>query len=192
LDSEADKPVRAYRTVAPAHALFSTARYAVEKAQRTTDRAFLELLTANLMVALAFEAFLNHVGVYRWGVQSEIWRAVERLSPIAKLKAIAEECHFDIDLGARPAQTMVDVCRFRNAVAHGRTEFLEADLPQDIPGSGLPFPNASGFCAEWEQKCTLDFAQRALDDLLALSEQLSDWVDMQNPTHMGELWEWPE
>lgn len=193
MEPEADKPVRAYRTVAPTYTLFSTARYALEKAQRTTDRAFFELLTANLMVALAFEAFLNHVGAYRWSAESEIGSAVERLGPIAKLKAIAEECHLDIDLGARPAQTMVDVCRFRNAVAHGRTEFLEADLPQDMPASGLPFPDAAnGFCAEWEQKCTLDFAQRALDDLLALSEQLSDWVDIQNPTHMGDLWEWPE
>jgi hypothetical protein len=189
---EGDQPTRAVRTVAPAYTLFSTARYALEKAQRTTDRAFLELLTANLMVALAFEATLNHIGAYRWGVESEVWAAVERLSPIAKLKAIAEVCHFDLDLGERPAQTMVDVHRFRNAIVHGKTQFLEGDLPQDMLASGLSFPDAAGFSAKWEQKCTLDFAQRAIDDLLSLSEQLADCVGITNPTHMGELREWPE
>jgi len=192
MESEGDQPTRAFRTIAPAHTLFSTARYALEKAHRTTDRAFLELLTANLMVALAFEATLNHIGAYRWGAESEVWAAVERLSPIAKLKAIAEECHFNLDLGTRPAQTVLELSRFRNAVVHGKTEFLEADLPPDMPESGgLPFPDAT-FSAEWEQKCTLDFAQRALDDVLSLTEQLADCVGIMNPTHMGELWEWPE
>jgi hypothetical protein len=189
MEPQPDKKVRAVRTVAPAHALFSTGRYALEKAQRSDDWAFLELLTANLMAALAFEAFLNHVGLYRWGDASEVRSAVERLGPIAKLKAIAEEYDFVVDLGSRPVQTMVELVRFRNAIAHGRTEFLEADLPHAMPPDGQPFPTANGFAAEWEQKCTPEFAQRALDDLLALTDQLADHVGITNPTHMGELWQ---
>jgi hypothetical protein len=187
MEPEEDTVVPALRVVAPAYTLFLAGRYALERAQRTKDRAFLELLTANLMTALAFEAFLNHVGQYKWGPASEVWSAVERLSPIAKLKAIAEECDFALDLGARPAQTMIDVCRFRNAVAHGRTEFLEAALPRDVLAAGLPFPNDDGFCAMWEQKCTLDFAQRAVDDLLALTDQLANRVDIQSLSQMVEL-----
>jgi hypothetical protein len=192
MEPDEDRIVPVVRTVAPAHTLFSTARYALERAQKTEDRSFLELLTANLMAALAFEAFLNHVGEYRWGAESEVWSAVERLNPIAKLKAIAEECEFDIDLGTRPGQTLIEVCRFRNAVAHGRTVFLEAEIPRDALEAGLPFPSAESFVAEWEQKCTLAFAQRALDDLRDVTDKLADHVGITNPIHMGEMTEWPD
>lgn len=190
MESDGDNLVSAFRNVEPAFTLFSTGRYALKKAQRTEEGSFLELLTANLMAASAFEAFLNKAGQFVWGATSDVWAAVERLNPIAKLKAIAEKCDFDVDLGCRPAQTMIEVCRFRNDVAHGKPEFLEAELPRDVIGAGLPFPNAEGVTAEWERKCSLDFAQRALDDLESLTDKLSEHLGITNPLEMGGMRGW--
>ena len=81
--------VSAHRDFTTALRLFSTARYALEKARRTQEGSALELLTAVLMLGLTFEAFLNQAGEAVWGASSEIWAAVERLSPMDKLKAIA-------------------------------------------------------------------------------------------------------
>lgn len=190
MESDGDNLVSAFRNVEPAFTLFSTARYALEKVRRTDEGSFLELLTANLMAALTFEAFLNKAGQFAWGADSEVWAAVERLSPIAKLKAIAEKCDFQVDLGCRPAQTMIEVCRFRNDVAHGKPEFLEAQLPRDVIGAGLAFPSAEGVTADWERKCSLAFAQRALEDLESLTDELSQHIGITNPLEMGGMRGW--
>jgi hypothetical protein len=181
MEPDRDKFVPVFRNVEPAFTLYSTGRYALEKAQRTEESSFLELLTANLMAALAFEAFLNTAGQFLWGTGSEVWAAVERLSPIAKLKAIAEQCGFDIDLSRRPAQTMIDVYGFRNEVAHGKPQLLEAKVPRGAVGVGLPFPKTEGVTTKWEQQCTVEFAERALDDLQNLTDELSELIGFLNP-----------
>ncbi len=90
----------AHRQFTPAFTLFSTARYALVKACRTQEGSALELLTAVLMLGLTFEAFLNQVGENVWGTSSDVWAAVERLRPMDKLKAIAEQVGFSVDLEA--------------------------------------------------------------------------------------------
>jgi hypothetical protein len=190
VDFDGDRLVSAKRRVTPAFTLYSTCRYALEKAQRTDEGSFLELLTANLMAALTFEAYLNQAGVHLWGSDSAVWAAVERLSPMAKLKAIAEQSGFSLDLGARPAQTVAELCQFRNAVAHGKPEFLEAEIPARVAAQGLSFPQAEALVTPWERICTPEFVTRALGDLEELTDALAAHIGMLNPLHVGGLSEW--
>ena len=190
MEFDGDRLVSAHRHVTPAFTLYSAARYAVEKVQRTDEGSFLELLTANLMAALAFEAFLNQAGEFLWGAPSEVWVAVERLGPMTKLRAIAEHAKFALDVGARPVQTIAEVCRFRNAVAHGKPEFLEAEISREAAAAGLSFPNADALATEWEQDCTPEVVKRVLADLEELTDNLAEHIGMLNPLHVGGMSDW--
>lgn len=191
MGTDSDSFISASRDVEPAFTLFSTGRYALAKARKTNEGSFLELLTANLMVALALEAFLNKAGLHIWGHDSAVWAGVERLSPLAKLKAIAEDSDFVLDFGSRPAQTMTGVTRFRNAIAHAKPELLEAEVAREVAEAGLAFPEgAPELTAEWEQNCTIAFAERALDDLAELTEKLSLHIGIANPLHIGGVSVW--
>jgi hypothetical protein len=190
VEFDGDRMVSAHRRVTPAFTLYSTCCYALEKAQRTDVGSFLELLTANLMAALTFEAFLNQAGVHLWGSESAVWAAVERLAPMAKLNAIAEQSDFSLDLGARPAQAVAELCQFRNAVAHGKPEFLEAEIPARVAAEGLSFPRAEVLVTQWERVCTPEFVTRALSDLEELTDALAEHIGMVNPLHVGGLSQW--
>ena len=190
MEFDGDRLVSAHRHVTPAFTLYSTCRYALEKAGRTDEGSFLELLTANLMAALAFEAFLNQAGAFIWGATSEVWAAVERLGPMAKLRAIAEHAKFDLDASTCPVQTIAQVCRFRNAVAHGKPEFLEAEIPRDVAAAGLSFPSAEALVTEWEQDCTSQHVKRVLADLEQLTDSLSEHIGMLNPLHVSGMSDW--
>lgn len=190
MEFDGDRLVSAHRHVTPAFTLYSTARYALEKVQRTDEGSFLELLTANLMAALAFEAFLNQAGGFLWGASSEVWSAVERLGPMPKLRAIAEQAKFTLDASTRPVQTIAEVCRFRNAAAHGKPEFLEAEIPRDVAAAGLSFPRADALAAEWEQDCTPEVVNRVLADLEELTDNLSEHIGMLNPLHVSGISDW--
>jgi hypothetical protein len=67
---------------------------------------------------------------------------------------------------------------------------LEAELPRGVIAAGLAFPSAEGVTAEWERKCSLDFAQRALDDLESLTDKLSGQIGITNPLEMGGMRGW--
>jgi hypothetical protein len=186
-----DRPVSAHRHVVPAFTLFGTGRYALDKARRTNKGSRHELLTAVLMAALAFEAFLNQAGQYTWGVESQAWAAVERLSPMDKLKAIAERAGFPLDLGVRPVQTLSAVCRFRNDIVHAKPEYCEAEIARGVAAAN-PLLSLEELSARWERDCTVEFAERALGDLEELTDLLSQHLRMSNPLHFGGLAGWSE
>lgn len=177
----------AHRQFTPAFTLFSTARYALVKARRTQEGSALELLTAVLMLGLTFEAFLNQVGENVWGTSSDVWAAVERLRPMDKLKAIAEQVGFSVDLGVRPAQTVSQICRYRNGIVHGKPQEFRASVPRKVAIDNPFFAGVEGLSPEWEQACTPEYVERAISDLDALTDALSKRVGMANPLHVGDF-----
>lgn len=178
--------VSAHRDFTPALRLFSTARYALEKARRTQEGSALELLTAVLMLGLTFEAFLNQAGEAVWGASSEIWAAVERLSPMDKLKAIAEQVAFPVDVGTRPVQTVSKICCFRNDIVHAKPRQFRASVPRQVTVDNPLLTGVDGLSPEWEQACTSAFVERGISDLESLTDSLSKYLAISNPLHIGD------
>lgn len=72
------------------------------------------------------------------------------------------------DFSRRPHQTVKDLFRFRNAVAHGKSQNLEVTkrvrLEHEIVDDSL--------LATWEEYCTLKNARRARDDVSKAIKEL--------------------
>lgn len=90
-------------------------------------------LSSVILSAFAFEAYMNHVGDSHF----ENWDDLERLGPTEKLRHLC--LTFNVDLGVkgeRPLQTIHELIRLRNILAHGRSQTLRpapALVPYDSP-----------------------------------------------------------
>ena len=79
-------------------------------------------ISAVLFSTFAVEAYLNHIGEARmpsWETEQS------KLSWRDKLDLIAQQLNIEPDFGVRPFQTLIEVFKFRNKLAHGRTTTAE-------------------------------------------------------------------
>jgi hypothetical protein len=78
-------------------------------------------MSSALLSAFTFEAYCNHVGP----LVLQSWDDAERLSPVAKFEVLCEVLGADqLPHGEEPMQTVLQLFRFRNEVAHGRSVIL--------------------------------------------------------------------
>lgn len=76
-------------------------------------------LSALTMVCFSIEAFANHVGQHLF----ISWESIERgISPIGKLKLFVEMLKIELKYGESPFNTVNELMKWRNKVAHGETE----------------------------------------------------------------------
>ena len=131
------------REMSPAFWLNQVGGAALARAQESDSRAFLEIVTAQLMCALTMEAVLNHVGALVFEKASgepQVWAAIERLRPRDKLGAIAERLQLELDHGSPPFQDFRPMFRFRDQLVHpakrtqGELVVIDSfDVHQPIP-----------------------------------------------------------
>ncbi|MFN3582816.1 MAG: hypothetical protein ACK4TT_02655 [Phenylobacterium sp.] len=99
--------------------LWHAANVMFEKGQADRKGSAWAFLSCLTLSAFAFEAYMNHVGDARL----ENWDDLERaLSPMAKLRHLS--LTFRVDLGGRgerPLQTLDELTKLRNVLAHGRS-----------------------------------------------------------------------
>jgi hypothetical protein len=133
--------------------------------------SFYEWMTANVFAAFCLEAYLNHLGARRF----KCWENLERLSVEAKLSLLLEDLGQKPDFTCRPFQTVKEVFRFRNQIAHGRTESLEETSSQKLfdGGDGIRYPQA-----RWERQCVKAVADRFLADSKAVIEHMHRWAGL--------------
>lgn len=107
--------------------------------------------TSILYSAFSLEAYLNYAGDRLF----ECWGEIEKgLSPIAKIKLIAEQQNLELDFGCRPLQTVAKVFNLRNLVVHPKAELAQGDYALV---DNLPKP-------VWEASSTIQLANRAIED----------------------------
>ncbi len=71
------------------------------------------------MACFTIEGFCNHVGQKLFNS----WDSIERgMSPIGKLKLFIEAKNIEIKYGEDPFNTVSELMKWRNKVAHGKTE----------------------------------------------------------------------
>lgn len=117
-----------------------------------------------VLTAFAFEAFLNHLGARLFAA----WSEMESLPPLAKLSVLCERLNVAFDKGARPYQTLTALMKFRNALAHGRTEKLSPKPTIQDADTVARSINDDRPRTDWELLCSPEYAERAREDLHAV------------------------
>ena len=124
-------------------------------------------MSSMMSAAFAVEAYLNHLGQDKFGKKE--WEKIERgMSPESKLRVFAKLIDYNLDFSRRPCQTFAEIFNYRNLIAHARTEsltFEEGQVYDFIEGPTEPE-------TKWEQKTTLETAERFYEDAWELVRQL--------------------
>ena len=143
--------------------------FSLQLAQETEAGSFYNLMFSMLGSAFAVEAYLNHLGQDKFGEKE--WEKIERsMNPESKLRVLARLIDYNLDFGRRPCQTFADMFKYRNAIAHARTETLTFEEGQEYdPMEGPTVPET-----KWEQATTLETAERYYEDARELVRQLHE------------------
>jgi len=162
--------VEAERTVFTFAVLRASGWHALQDgAARCTGSSY-EWMTANVFAAFSLEAYLNHLGPRRF----KCWEELERLPVESKLALLLEDLNQRPDFSNRPFQTVKDMFRFRNQLAHGRSERVEETSVQKLsPGESPHYPQV-----KWEAQCTQETAERFMEDARAVIVKLHEWAGL--------------
>jgi len=146
----------------------------LEKGQDDLRGSSPQFLSSLVLSAFSFEAYMNHVG----DAHFSNWNDLERsLSPMAKLKhlGLAFKVHFGTP-AERPLQTLTELIKVRNVLAHGRSETLRPPAklrPYDAPDFDESMRDRP--VTFWEERIrTPEFALRVREDLEQVFRLLHD------------------
>lgn len=157
----AEREIRTY-------AYLCTAAYdALEKASNIKEGSLYQTMSSLIFSAFALEAYLNHVGEKKL----EFWNDIERIKPLSKLRVLYVYLGLDFDTSKRPIQTVIQVFKFRNFMAHGKTEKVEGKGTIKTPTRN----SAENLVeAEWEKFCNQKEAERAFEDVKIIIKTLCE------------------
>jgi hypothetical protein len=144
----------------------NAAREALERAKSEKSGSFYFYMMAATFATFTVEAYLNHLG----GRKTRDWGAIERrLGPKEKLLVLRQILHLEIDESRRPFQTLRDMLRLRDALAHGRTLDTSSDVIVDETADEAVFYPQP----EWKQLCQPTSAARMVEDAGRMVSDLS-------------------
>ncbi len=141
-------------------------RRALKQAETGESGNFYDRMMAGVFAAFSVEAFLNHIGQRRM----RDWASLERrLGPREKLLLLRQVVHWSVDESKRPFQTLHEMLRLRDALAHGKTETVVKDVvlkkpPRDV--DRWPEPR-------WRTLCSLPSVKRMVEDAEAIIRDLA-------------------
>jgi len=141
--------------------LRSVSRECLERSKEQEAGSKLMICASMTFSAFTVEAFLNHLGAN----STTFWSSVEhKLSPLDKLEVLARLFALTPDFGRRPFQTLRQMFRFRDALAHGKTETVIKDSIQFLSEGEKPQMPAT----TWENEMTIENAQIYFEDTRAI------------------------
>jgi hypothetical protein len=153
--------VSAQKTVYTFAHLRSVSRECLEHAKAEEAGSTLMICGSMIFSAFTVEAFLNHIGAS----VTTFWSSVERrLSPPEKLEVLGKLFGLRFDYSTRPFQTFRQMFRFRDALAHGKTESITEDRIQLLRAGERPKLPATA----WEKEMTMKNAQVFFEDTRAI------------------------
>ncbi|HLF85342.1 MAG TPA: hypothetical protein VI837_14305 [Blastocatellia bacterium] len=157
--------VEAKRTVFTYAYLNMAANQALEHAEASERGRTYDCMSVILFCAFTLEAYFNHLGKEKF----QCWELIERrLGPKEKLLLLLDVIKHSIDESRRPFQTLKDIFRLRDALAHGKTE--------EFAYSGILMLSADERPSEpevvWLSYCTLANAKRCLEDTTHMITEL--------------------
>jgi hypothetical protein len=136
---------------------FIAAKEALSQADHQEGQ-FYSCMSAGVFSAFTFEAYLNHIGE----TKVRDWDSLERrLGPREKLILLQQLLHLTIDKSKRPFQTLNDILRLRDSLAHGKTLTSNVDInvSEHMVGSN-EYPKA-----DWESLCEHKSVTKMVEDV---------------------------
>lgn len=138
----------------------------LENLAERRDGRFYEAMVCIIVAAFKLEAYLNRIGTRLF----PYWDDLERLSPRSKLRIIASRLDVTPDFGLRPFQTITELLKARDALAHGKPQIL---TEEGVLGSGTREElRRQKPLTKWETLCTIEFAQQAYEDTEEIADKL--------------------
>ena len=130
---------------------------ALKKAQEQQPGWFYFAMMAGVFATFTVEGCLNHLGQQRVRDWSEIER---KLGPREKLLLLRGMLRLSVDLDRRPFQTLRDMLRLRDALAHAKTVATASDLMVGDPSDKTAqYPES-----DWKKLCSLGSVERMVED----------------------------
>ena len=157
--------------------LFSGCRHALKSARNRRVGYFYDCMFSMVGAAFAVEAYLNHLGQDRFG-EKEWEEKMERgMNTDSKLRVLAKLLEYNLDFGRRPCQTFAEIFNYRNLIAHAGTESLTFEEGQVYDSTEGPTEPET----KWEQRTTLETAERFYEDAWELVRQLHKAAGLSEP-----------
>lgn len=136
----------------------------IQKAEDEQKGSYYTTMGGLLLTAFAFEAYLNHLGQKR----IRFWEEIESIRVIEKYTVLCKDLRLTPDFSKRPYQTLKALFKFRNAIAHGRSQILEkTEEVSSQDEYSIVSPKA-----HWEEYCTRDNARCAKQDIEEIISEL--------------------
>lgn len=155
--------VSASRSINTSTFLSSISHDCLKKAEADVKGRNLMLAASMVFSAFKLEAFFNHIGQLK--VPS--WNLVERkITPIDKLLFISDYLGVTVDFGKPPFQTIKRMFRFRDALAHGKSQELNEETIQYLEEEEIP----SLPMTNWEKEISVDTAKIFKKDVAKIIE----------------------
>jgi hypothetical protein len=136
----------------------------IMKTEQEPKGSYYTTMSALLLTAFTFEAYLNHLGEKT----IKFWEEIEPIKVMDKYSVLCKNMNVTPDFSKRPHQTLKALFKFRNAIAHGKSQILRETKEvssQDSPHDHTPK-------AQWEEYSVLENANRAKDDVSQIITEL--------------------
>lgn len=136
----------------------------IMKTEQEQKGSYYTTMSALLLTAFTFEAYLNHLGEKT----IKFWEEIEPIKVIDKYSVFCKNLTLSPDFSKRPYQTLKTLFKFRNAIAHGKSKILQETKEvssQDDPHDHTPK-------AHWEEYSILENAKQAKEDISQIITEL--------------------
>lgn len=175
--------VKKRRTVLSYAEFWHTANMLIESGNEVPQGSSHAFRAALIFQAFTLEAALNHIG----NIVYKSWPQIERqLGPEKKIILISEKLELTQDYSKPPWQIVGELLAYRNALAHGKTEVVEAAYEEEV----RDYMDKRFFefaPTKWESFATKQNALKVKKDLRIIIESLykAAEIEGQHPFMMG-------
>ena len=129
----------------------------IQKTVQEPKGSYYTTMSALLLTAFTFEAYLNHLGEHT----IKFWEEVESIKVMDKYTVLCKNLGVIPDFSRRPYQTLKVLFKFRNAIAHGKSKIVKET--KEVSSHDNPHDHTPK--AHWEEYSVLDNATRAKEDI---------------------------
>ena len=136
----------------------------ITKTEQEPKGSYYTTMSALLLTAFTFEAYLNHLGEKT----IKFWEEIEPVKVMDKYSVLCKNLGLTPDFSKRPYQTLKALFTFRNAIAHGKSQILQET--KAVSSRDDPFDHTPK--AHWEEYSILENARKAKDDVSQIITEL--------------------
>ena len=136
----------------------------IMKTEQEEKGSYYTIMSALLLTAFTFEAYLNHLG----DKTIKFWEEIEPIKVMDKYSVLCKNLNICPDFSKRPYQTLKALFKFRNAIAHGKSQILQET--KDVSSLDEPYQHSPK--THWEEFSVLENAKRAKEDVAQIITEL--------------------